>query len=164
MVSLDRESELRSVRAAIKLGVDHLLGGVHFEEAAALLAGTAIRYYPFPGRVVGHPSILEGAESEIVDSAVAMAAHPGVAGLDLLAWRSAGDVSSLIAAVCRAVAKPVIIAGSIDRPGQIDTVRQAGAAGFTVGTSALDGRFPAAGPALEHQLRAITACAGLSAE
>ncbi|TIN45249.1 MAG: 4-hydroxythreonine-4-phosphate dehydrogenase [Mesorhizobium sp.] len=158
VVSLDRDSEIRSVKAAIDLGVDFLLGGTHAEDVLPLLEGTPIRYYPFPGRIVGHPSILEGSQAEIVKSAVALASHPGVAGLDLLAYRSAGNVPSLIDAVCRAVPKPVIVAGSVDRPDQINTIRNSGAAGFTVGTSALDGRFPAEGPALEFQLRAISAC------
>ncbi|RWO26039.1 4-hydroxythreonine-4-phosphate dehydrogenase [Mesorhizobium sp.] len=158
VVSLDRDSEIRSVKAAIDLGVDFLLGGTHAEDVLPLLEGTPIRYYPFPGRIVGHPSILEGSQAEIVRSAVALASHPGVAGLDLLAYRSAGNVPSLIDAVCRAVPKPVIVAGSVDRPDQINTIRNSGAAGFTVGTSALDGRFPAEGPALELQLRAISAC------
>ena len=158
VVSLDRDSEIRSVKAAIDLGVDYLLGGTHVEDVLPLLEGTPIRYYPFPGRIVGHPSILEGTQAEIVKSAVALASHPGVAGLDLLAYRSGGNVPSLIDAVCRAVPKPVIVAGSVDRPDQIEAIRKSGAAGFTVGTSALDGRFPAKSPALEFQLRAISAC------
>lgn len=158
VVSLDRDSEICSVKAAIDLGVDYLLGGVHVEEVLPLLEGTAIRYYPFPGRIVGHPSVLEGAQAEIVESAIALAGYPGVAGLDLLAYRSGRDAPKLIKAVCRAVSKPVIVAGSIDRSGQIETIREGGAAGFTVGTSALDGRFQAVSPMLEDQLRAITAC------
>jgi hypothetical protein len=158
VVSLDRESEIHSVKAAIDLGVDYLLGGTHAEDVLPLLQGTPIRYYPFPGRIVGHPSILEGSQAEIVESAVTLASHQGVAGLDLLAYRSAGDVPSLIDAVCRAVAKPVIVAGSIDRPEQISAIRHSGAAGFTVGTSALDGRFPADRPMLASQLHAISDC------
>ena len=158
VVSLDRDSEIRSVKAAIDLGVDHLLGGTHVEDALPLLEGTTIGYYPFPGRIVGHPSILEGSQAEIVQSAVALASHPGVAGLDLLAYRSPGDVPALMAAVCQAVDKPVIMAGSVDRPDQIDAIRRSGAASFTIGTAALDGRFPAEGSALEFQLRAISAC------
>ncbi|MEO8722140.1 MAG: hypothetical protein ABI395_01265 [Sphingobium sp.] len=158
VVSLDRDSEVASVKAAIDLGVDYLLGGTHADDVLPLLQGTPIRYYPFPGRIVGHPSILEGSQSDIVQSAVALASHPGVAGLDLLAYRSAGDVPALMAAVCRAVAKPVIVAGSVDRPDQIESIHNSGAAGFTIGTSALDGRFPAEGPELDLQLRAISAC------
>ena len=155
VVSLDRDSEVRSVAAAVELGVDYLLGGTHVDDVLPLIAGTGIRYYPFPGRIVGHPSRLEGTEDEIVASAVALAGREGVAGLDLLAYRSSLDVPSLIAAVCRAVPKPVIVAGSVDRPEQVRVIRQAGAAAFTIGTSALDGRFPAAGPTLDMQLEAI---------
>jgi len=155
VVSLDRESELRSVRAAIDLGVDYLLGGTHVDDVLPLLEGTGIRYYPFPGHIVGHPSVLEGTEAEIVANALTLASHPGVSGLDLLAYRSAGNVPSLIKAICQAVAKPVIVAGSIDRPDQIAAVRHAGAAGFTIGTSALDGRFLTNASDLGSQLIAI---------
>ncbi|MCA0273518.1 MAG: 4-hydroxythreonine-4-phosphate dehydrogenase [Proteobacteria bacterium] len=158
VVSLDRDSEIRSVKAAVGLGVDYLLGGTHAKDVLPLLQGTSIRYYPFPGHIYGHPSVLGGSQADIVASAVALARHPGVAGLDLLAYRSAGDVPALIDAVCRAVPKPVIVAGSVDRPDQIEIIRRSGAAGFTIGTSALDGKFPAEGKTLDCQLQAITAC------
>ena len=53
VVSLDRDSEIRSVKAAIELGVDYLLGGTHADDVLPLMEGTAIRYYPFPGRISG---------------------------------------------------------------------------------------------------------------
>lgn len=159
VVSLDRESELRSARAAIAIGVDFLLGGTHVDDVLPLLARTGIRYFPFPGRVAGHPSVLAGTQEEIVASAVAMAARPGVSGLDLLAYRSAHGGPGLIAAVCGAISKPVIVAGSIDSHEQIAAVRAAGAAAFTIGTAALDGAFPAPGRRLDQQLQAIRASA-----
>jgi hypothetical protein len=155
VVSLDRESELCSVRSALDLGVDYLLGGTHAADVLPMITGTGLKYYPFPGRISGHPSILYGSEASIVDSAVALARHPGVSGLDLLAYRFNGDVPALIAAVCKAVSKPVIVAGSIESAAQIDAVRNGGAAGFTIGTSALDGQFPAHGSDLGSQLSAI---------
>lgn len=158
VVSLDRESEIRSVKSAVELGVDYLLGGTHVDDVLPLLEGTAIRYYPFPGRIVGHPSILEGSQEDIVASAVKLASRDGVSGLDLLAYRSKGDVPALMQAVCHAVSKPVIVAGSVDRPEQIEIIRKSGAAGFTVGTSALEGKFPAQGADLTSQLLAISAC------
>jgi hypothetical protein len=96
VVSLDRESEIASVRAAIEIGVDCLLGGAHVDDALPMLAGAGIRYYPFPGRVTGHPSVLEGDEAEIVASARALAAKPGVDGLDLLAYRSRIDAGGAL--------------------------------------------------------------------
>lgn len=155
VVSLDRENELRSVQAGIALGVDYLLGGTHVDDALALLNGTAIRYYPFPGRISGHPSVLDGSEDEIVRSALSLASRPGVHGLDLLAYRFAGDVPNLMRRVCDVVAgKPVIIAGSLDRAERIRAAASAGAAGFTVGTAAFDGAFPTS-PDLAGQIACI---------
>jgi hypothetical protein len=159
VVSFDRDSEVASVRAAIELSVDYLLGGTHVDDVLPLLKGTSIRYYPFPGRVTGHPSVLEGSIEEITASARSLAARDGVHGLDLLAYRAACDVPALIAAVCSAVEKPVIVAGSIDRAERIAAVRKGRAAGFTVGTAALDGAFPAAVPGLIQQLREIASLA-----
>ena len=142
VVSQDLDSELTSVRVALDLGVDYLLGGTHVDEVP-LLAGSRIRYYPFPGEVYGHPSILGGTLEEIVASARRIGALPGVHGLDLLAYRASVDVPMLMAEVCRQADVPVIMAGSIDTTARIQIVRDAGAAGFTVGTAALDERFPA---------------------
>jgi hypothetical protein len=74
--------------------------------------------------IVGHPSVREGSQAEIVESAVRLASYSGVAGLDPLAYRSLRDVSSLTNAVCHAVAKPVIVAGSVDRPPRVRDIRR----------------------------------------
>ncbi|HVR48648.1 MAG TPA: 4-hydroxythreonine-4-phosphate dehydrogenase [Pseudorhodoferax sp.] len=155
VVSLDRQSELLSAKAAVDIGVDVLLGGTRVTDVLPILAGTSIQYLPFPGRITGHPSVLEGSIDEIVASARAIAALDGVHGLDLLAFRSAQDASVLMQAVCGAVRKPVIMAGSIDTPQRIAAVKDAGAAGLTIGTAALDGRYPADGQDLSSQLAAI---------
>ena len=160
VVSQDKASETASARAAVALGVDVLMGGTRPEAVLPLLRGTPIRYYPFAGQVVGHPSVLQGTVTDVVASARRIAALEGVHGLDLLAYRFAGDaaeVPALIAAVCAAVDKPVVVAGSIDRAERIGAAVASGAAGFTVGTAALDGAFGADGPGLEGQLRAIQA-------
>lgn len=155
LVSLDRDSEIASARAAAGIGVDVLLGGTRIEDVLPIIDGTDIRYFPFPGRICGHPSVLEGTTEEIVQSAKALTAHDRVHGLDLLAYRSKQDVPGLMKAVCAAVSKPVLIAGSIDTPARVSAVKTAGAAGFTIGTAALDGQYPAIARDLESQLAAI---------
>jgi len=155
VVSLDRESEIVSARAAVEIGVDVLLGGTHVDDVLPILRGTGIRYFPFAGRISGHPSVLEGTIEEIVESAKAITARDGVDGLDLLAYRSKEDVPALMRAVCAAVTKPVIMAGSIHTPERIGLVKDAGAAGFTIGTAALDGDYPADGTDVASQLAAI---------
>lgn len=155
VVSLDAASEAASARVAVALGVDILMGGTRPEVVLPVIAGTPIRYYPFPGEIVGHPSVLAGGIEDIVASARRMVAHDGVHGLDLLAYRFAGDVPELIRRVVAAAGdKPVIVAGSIDRPARVNEVLAAGATGFTVGTAALNGSFPGP-PDLCGQLAAI---------
>src|SRR3954466_7458200 len=67
VVSERREDELRSISAATEIGVDWVLGGTNVDDALAVLDGTGLRYCPFPGRVVDHPSILEGTIPEIAE-------------------------------------------------------------------------------------------------
>lgn len=155
VVSLDEASEVASARAAVELGVDVLMGGTRPAAVLPIIRGSGIRYYPFPGHVTGHPSVLDGPIETIVASARRMAALDGVHGLDLLAYRFKGDVPALIDAVCSAVNKPVFVAGSIDRAERVHVVASSKAAGFTVGTAALDGAFLTSATGLQAQLRAI---------
>lgn len=157
VVSLDAESEIASARAAVDLDVDVLLGGTRAVEVTEITRHHPVRYYPFPGQITGHPSVLEGPESAIVASARALAALEHVHGLDLLAYRFTGDVPALMAQVSGAVVKPVIVAGSIDRAERVESAARAGAQGFTVGTAALAGAFPAETEGFAGQVRAILA-------
>ena len=90
VVSTSRDDELRSIEAAIAAGVDYVLGGTQVDDALDLLAGTPLRYCPFPGTIEGHPSELKGSVEEIADHAAALTARSGVTGVDLLAYRHRG--------------------------------------------------------------------------
>ncbi|WP_120497092.1 cupin domain-containing protein [Kiloniella sp. EL199] len=155
VVSLDRDSEVASAQAAVEIGVDILLGGTNVDAVLPIIKGAGIQYYPFPGKIVGHPSTLEGTIEEIAASAKDLSSREGVDGLDLLAYRSREDVGKLMAAVCAVTDKPVIMAGSIDTKARIADVKSSGAGGFTIGTAALDGIYPAQGNDLDAQLRSI---------
>jgi len=159
VVSLDEASERESAELALRIGVDRLMGGTRPWAVAPMVRGEPVSYFPFAGRVEDHPSRLAGSLAEIVASAAQIAAIPGVDGLDLLAYRSTLDAPALVRAVCEAVLKPVIVAGSIDSAERIAAVCGAGAHGFTVGTAALEGAFAADGPGLAGQLAAIAAAA-----
>lgn len=158
VVSLDTDSEVASAKAAVEIGVDYLLGGTSVEHVLPLLKDSDIQYYPFPGRIEGHPSNLMGSIEDIVQSAISLTQHEGVHGLDLLAYRSSESVPELMAAVTSAINKPVIMAGSITGPERIIAAYEANAAGFTIGTAALDGLFPATNTDLSSQLDAIQTC------
>jgi len=154
-VSLDRDSELASAAAAADFGVDWLLGGVRADEVAPIARASGLRYAPFPGAIVGHPSALKGERDEIVASARTLAELDGVDGLDLLAYRSAVDPADLIRAVTSAVAKPVIVAGSIDASQRVRAAVAGGAAGFTIGTAAIEGRYAPGERDFAAQIRAV---------
>lgn len=165
VVSTTREEELRSVAASAEIGVDWLLGGTHPEDGLAALErragaagggnGTRPRYCPFPGTVVGHPSILQGEIGEIAESARRITALDGVFGLDLLAYRhQTADAAELTRAVVQAASGPVIAAGSVASTGQIRALDQAGAWGFTIGGAIFEGRLPG-GPSIAGQVREV---------
>jgi len=161
VVSTSREDELHSIAAACEIGVDWLLGGTHPADGVALLADAPAdrrpRYCPFPGTVVGHPSVLLGEISEIAASARDITAMPGVHGLDLLAYRHpTADVAELTRAVVRAAAGPVIAAGSVTGADQIRVLAQAGAWGFTIGSAIFEGKLPG-GPSVAGQVSAVLA-------
>ena len=160
LVSPGREREIAAASMAVEIGVDCLLGGTRVSDVLPILDGQGIRYYPCPGRITGHPSVLEGSMDEVVTSARALVATAGVHGLDLLAYRGSVDGDRLVAAVCEAVDEPVIVAGSIDTRERIEVIRKAGAAAFTVGSAAFEGKFVADAPGLDRQLLAIQACLG----
>ena len=141
VVSEREEDELRSARAALELGVDYLLGGTSAAKVVDIIEGAGILYYPFPGRIVGHPSLLRGTIEEITSSARRLAEMDGVDGLDLLAYRFDGDVGALARGVVGAVDVPVIAAGSVDSEERIRHLAEAGVWGFTVGSAVFEGRF-----------------------
>lgn len=159
VVSEDKDEELRSIRAALEIGVDWLLGGTHPDEALEILDGSPARYCPFPGRVIGHPSQLRGSIDEIAADAAALTARPGVHGLDLLAYRYDGDVEALTAAVNERSSGPVIAAGSVDSLERISALARIGVWGFTIGGAIFDGRFAGA-PSVPAQVESVLAAIG----
>jgi hypothetical protein len=155
VVSTTREEELRSVAAAAEIGVDWLLGGTHPQDGLKVLAGAPVKYCPFPGTVVGHPSVLEGEIGEIADSAREITSLDGVFGLDLLAYRHrSADAAELTRAVVAAASGPVIAAGSVASVAQIRALDDAGAWGFTIGGAIFEGRLPG-GPSADGQVREV---------
>ena len=158
VVSEEAADELRSVSVACDIGVDWVLGGTHPDEALEAIGTTHVRYCPFPGRVIGHPSLLRGSADEIATSARALTARTGVHGLDLLAYRYDGDVEAMTAQVIAAADGPVIAAGSVDSVERIRTLGRLGAWGFTIGGAIFEGRLPA-GPSVREQLELAIATA-----
>ncbi|HEY3764568.1 MAG TPA: hypothetical protein VGL44_05380 [Gaiellales bacterium] len=160
VVSETPEATLQSARVAAEIGPDYLIGGTLIEPVQEILAGTAIKFFPYVGQIVDHPCLLRGSIAQIADDA-RRAESLGVDGINLLAYRYDGDVDALVEAVVAATSLPVIAAGSVDSPARIQALAGRGVWAFTIGTAALDGKLVAGAP-LDEQLRcAIDAAAAV---
>jgi hypothetical protein len=140
VVSLSEEEGLQGARLAVELGFDILMGTVFYPSIGDYLRDKPVRYYPFPGHVHSHPSILDGTIDQIVAHACELEEY-GVHGLDLLTYRYTGDASRLLAEVVQATEIPIVSAGSIATFERIQEVWDSGAWGFTIGSAFFEGQF-----------------------
>src|SRR5215468_9450554 len=160
VVSTSPEACLRSARVARDIVVDRLLGGTQVEEVLAILAGSAVRYLPFPGRPFEHPTKLAGTPAQVEDDCRRFQAM-GCAGVDLLAYRATeADPLELVRAARRGTSGMLLVAGSVHRPEQIRDLAGAGADAFTIGSAAFDGSFAPRLGSLRSQLRAVLDACG----
>jgi hypothetical protein len=98
VVSISESDELRSAEIGRDLGVDYILGGTRWRSVSELLAGSGIKYFPYPGRISQHPAVLDGSVTQIVDDVQAMGSS--VDGINLLAYRHVSrDGAELLNAV-----------------------------------------------------------------
>jgi hypothetical protein len=151
VVSLTEEEGLSGAQVAVDGGFDILMGTVFFDSIQEYLADKPIEYYPFPGHVHGHPSILDGSIAEIVDHARWLEGK-GVQGLDLLTYRYTGDTRKLLTEVVKAVEIPLVSAGSIASYARIAEVWEANAWGFTIGSAFFERKFVPEGGFKENAL------------
>jgi len=149
VVSLSEEEGLHGARIAVEAGFDVLMGTVFFDSILEYLKGKPIKYYPFPGHIYSHPSILDGTIEEIVAHARFLESK-GVQGMDLLSYRYVGDAPQLLREVVKATTVPIVSAGSIESYKRLAEVWQAGAWGFTIGSALFDKRFVSNGSFLEN--------------
>ena len=140
VVSLSEEEGLAGARLAVEAGFDILMGTVFFDSILDYLKDKPIKYFPFPGHVYSHPSILDGTMDEIVNHARFLEGR-GVQGMDLLSYRYVGDAPELLRRVVAATKVPIVSAGSIDSYKRLEEVCETGAWGFTIGSALFDKKF-----------------------
>ena len=160
VVSTSPEACLRSARVARDIGIDRLLGGTQVEEVLEILAGSAVRYLPFPGRPFEHPTKLAGSPTQVEDDCRRFQAM-GCAGVDLLAYRATeADPLELVRAARRGSDGILLVAGSVDTPAHIRSLADAGVDAFTIGSAVFDGSFAPRLGTLRSQLRAVLDACG----
>lgn len=153
VVSLSEADGLQGARLAVDAGFDILMGTVFYPSILEYLRDKPIQYYPFPGHVHGHPSILDGTIHDIVAHACELEGY-GVHGLDLLTYRFKGKAGRLLRQVVASTKIPIISAGSIASFDRIREVWDAGAWGFTIGSAFFEKKFVPDG-SFEQNLLAV---------
>lgn len=140
VVSLTEKECLDGAGLALDCGFDYLMGTVYYDSVFRLMRGKATKFFPFAGKVSGHPSILEGSIPEIVADGRRMQ-DLGVAGFDLLAYRYTADAEALAETFVQGVRVPVVLAGSIDGFPRLDVMKRIQPWAFTIGSAFFDKKF-----------------------
>lgn len=151
IISHSKEDTLKSAETALELDADYLLGGKYIQDVLPIVKNR-IKYYPYAGKVVGHPCMLEGETEEIINEAVEFMAS-GVDGINLLAYRYKGNPEKLIIALKKADL-PLLVAGNIDSKEKIRFLVKSDISAFTVGTALFDKKF-APGKTLQEQIGVV---------
>lgn len=155
VVSTAPDACLQSARIARELGFDFLLGGTQVEEVLAILAGSAVRYLPYPGRPFGHPTQLGGSPGDVAEDCRRYRSL-GAAGVDLLAYRATeSDPLALVRAARAASDGVLLVAGGVRSREQVRALAAAGVDAFTVGSAVFDGSFSPHVGSLRSQLKAV---------
>jgi hypothetical protein len=150
---------VRSATIARDLGVQRLLGGTQVDTILPLLEGSGTTYFPFPGKPIGHPTILGGQPSD-VEADCRQFMEAGCAGCDLLAYRaSEADPIDLVRAARKGLGPDahLIVAGAVSHFQQICDLKTAGADAFTIGTAVFDGSYSPRKGSILSQLNDVLA-------
>ena len=153
VVTATKEDNIRSAKMAVELGVDYMIGGTAVKQTLPLLKGTNIKYFPYIGKIVGHPCLLRGTIPEIAKDAKTVE-KTGAEGIDLLAYRYNGDIEKMIQSVQKATKIPLIVAGSIDSVERVKKMLDLNVWAFTIGSAFFDGKFVPTGN-LTDQINAV---------
>lgn len=153
VVSEDEESCLTAVKQALKMNVKNIIGVKReYAERAFKIVKNA-RFYPYVGRVIGIPEVLEGSIEEMINDAKTFE-KMGVDGINLLAYRYVGDPERLMVDIIKSVSIDVIVAGSINSFERIKKVVEAGASMYTIGGAIFERRFVPGG-SISDQIKAV---------
>lgn len=141
VVSIGEKEGMKGAKLAVECGFDYLMGTVFYEKIADYLIDKHPKYYPFCGKIYGHPSVLDGTVDEIISHAKYILEN-GAEGIDLLAYRYKEDADKrLISDFLAQIKAPVILAGSINNWARLERVLNYKPWGFTIGSAFLDRKF-----------------------
>jgi hypothetical protein len=144
IVTYDEQEHFRGVNLGLKIGADHIIGGMPEYTKATLdylkTKKSEIGFYPYIGEVVDHPCILQGSIDDILKDG-REAERLGVNGVNLLLYRYVGNQEALLTEVVEKLRVPVIIAGNIRNFEQIQAMKRKDIWAFTIGSAIFNRAF-----------------------
>ena len=144
VVSNDEEKHFMGVEKAIRVGADYLIGGMPRFTRKTLeylkKKKANLKFFPYIGKVIGHPCVLEGNVDEIVNNGVEFE-KMGIHGINLLLYRYTGNVNLLLDRAIDTLKIPLIVAGSIDDFEKIGQMKRKNVWAFTIGGAILEKKF-----------------------
>lgn len=157
VVTYSEEEHFKGIDLALKIGADNLIGGMpwYTEKTLKYLKkkGRQVKLYPYIGKVVGHPCILEGIIDEIIKDGQ-RSETLGIDGINLLLYRYKGDQTALLDAVTKQLKVPLIVAGNVTDFNQIEELKQKSVWAFTIGGAIFEKKFQKSGTNMD-QIEAV---------
>jgi len=152
-----RRNIFKGVNLALKVGVDNLIGGMpqYTKKTLEYLREkkSKIKYFPYIGKIVDHPCILQGSIEEIINDGKEAEAL-GVNGINLLLYRYTGDQKMLLNKAVKELKVPLIIAGNVTTFNQIEELKKNNIWAFTIGGAIFEKKFVEKGD-IREQITAI---------
>lgn len=121
-LAVKEEDGLKAAEAAAKVGADYLMGTVYSDKILKICHDNGVSYLPFVG-LDPVDTRLRGSIEEIVSDALRVEAE-GVDGIGLSGFRYvSGDPVELIGALEKAIKKPFVIAGGVNKHERLDIIK-----------------------------------------
>jgi len=157
VVSNDEEKHFAGVETAIDVGADYLIGGMPQFVGKTLdylkSKKTHLKFFPYVGKVVGHPCMLEGDIDEIINQGMEFT-RIGAQGINLLLYRYNGDVNCLLNKAVQKFKSNLIVAGNVDNFEKIKRLKRENVWAFTIGGAILERKL-VPGKTIKEQVIAV---------
>ncbi|MBS7658502.1 MAG: hypothetical protein QXR82_05030 [Candidatus Bathyarchaeia archaeon] len=144
IVTYNEEEHFNGVNLALKVGVDNLIGGMpqytkktldYLKEKKSM-----VKYFPYIGKIIGHPCVLQGSIEEIIKDGKKAEAL-GANGINLLLYRYTGNQKTLLNEAVKKLKIPLIVAGNITSFEQIEELKKNNIWAFTIGGAIFKKKF-----------------------
>ena len=148
VVTYSEAEHFRGIDLGIKIGADNIIGGmpVYTEKTAKYLKEkrATTGFFPYVGKVTGHPCVLGGRIEEIIRDGNE-AASQGADGVNLLLYRYSGDQKRFLTTAAKEIRIPLLVAGNVVDFEQIKELKANKVWAFTIGGAVLENKFIANG-------------------